>query len=167
MDSEIAVLRILHILPGAIWVGSAFFLAFVVGPALAKTGPPHTPALMKNMLKPLMMTLHGSAIATIVFGIVMAFRMHPSGLFDVLGSTSWGTMISLGFVFSIVAYGIGNVAGMSNKKMADIGASLTGPPSPEQIAEMAKYRNRGLLFSKIGAIGVLIAVATMALARYA
>jgi hypothetical protein len=75
-------------------------------------------------------------------------------------------MIWLGFVFAVVAYGIGNVAGLSNKKMADIAASLTGPPTPEQGAEMAKYRNRGLLFAKIGAIGVVIAVACMALARY-
>jgi uncharacterized membrane protein len=87
MDTEIAVLRLLHILPGAIWVGSAVFLAFVLQPALAKTGPPHSPALMKNMLKPLMMTLHGSAIATIVFGVIMAFRVRDP-LFDYLWSTN-------------------------------------------------------------------------------
>jgi uncharacterized membrane protein len=36
MDAEIAILRLLHILRGAVWVGSAVFLAWVVQPALAK-----------------------------------------------------------------------------------------------------------------------------------
>ena len=166
MDAEIAILRLLHILPGATWVGSAVFLAFVVQPALAKTGPPHAPALMANMLKPLMIVLHGSAIMTIVFGVVMAFRVRPDGLFDVLWSTDWGTMIWLGFLFSVVAYGIGNVAGLSNKKMADIGKSLTGPPTPEQAAEMTKLRDRAILLARIGALGVVIAVAFMALAQH-
>jgi uncharacterized membrane protein len=166
MDAEIAILRLFHILPGAIWVGSAVFLAFVVQPALAKAGPPHAPALMAHMLKPLMMVLHGSAIMTIVFGIVMAFRVRPGGLFDVLWSTNWGTMIWLGFLFSVVAYGIGTTAGLSNKKMAYIGKSLTGPPTPEQAGEMTKLRDRGILLARIGALGVVIAVALMALAQH-
>jgi uncharacterized membrane protein len=165
MDAEIAILRLLHILPGATWVGSAVFLAFVVQPALAKTGSPHAPALMENMLKPLMITFHGSAIMTIVFGIVMAFRVREP-LFDYLWSTDWGTMIWLGSLFSVVAYGIGNVAGLSNKKMADIGKSLTGPPTSEQAAEMTKLRDRAILLARIGALVVVIAVAFMALAQH-
>ena len=165
MDAEIAILRLLHILPGAIWVGSAVFLAFVVQPALAKTGPPHSPALMVHMLKPLMITLHGSAIMTIVFGIVMAFRVRDP-LFDFLWSTDWGTMIWLGSLFSIVAYGIGNVAVLSNKKMADIDKSLTGPPTPLQAAEITKLRDRAIMLARIGALGVVIAVAFMALAQH-
>jgi hypothetical protein len=120
---------------------------------------------MAHMLKPLMITLHGSAIMTIVFGVVMAFRVRDS-LFDVLWSTDWGTMIWLGFLFSVVAYGIGNVAGLSNKKMADIGKSLTGPPTPEQAAEMTKLRDRGILFARISALGVIIAVYLMALGQH-
>jgi len=165
MDAEIVILRLLHILPGATWVGSAVFLAFVVHPALAKTGSPHAPALMENMLKPLMITFHGSAIMTIVFGTVMAFRVREP-LFDYLWSTDWGTMIWLGFLFSVVAYGIGNVAGFSNKKMADIGKSLTGPPTPEQAAEMTKLRDRAILLARTGALVVVIAVAFMALAQH-
>ena len=165
MDAEIAILRLLHILPGAVWVGSAVFIAWVLQPALAKTGAPHAPALMANMLKPLMIVLHGSAILTIVFGVVMAFRVRDP-LFDFLWSTNWGTMIWLGFAFSIVAYGIGNVAGMSSKKMAEIGKSLTGPPTPEQVTEMTKLRDRGVLLARIASIGVVIAVGCMALAQH-
>ncbi len=165
MDTEIAILRVLHIVPGATWVGAAIFLAFVLQPAMAKTGPPHAPALMANMLKPMMIVLHSSAIMTIVFGVIMAFRVRDS-LFDVLWSTNWGTMIWLGFLLAVVGYGLGIFAGLTNKKMADIGVSLQGPPSPEQAADMVKYRDRAIILAKIASLLVLIAVAAMALARY-
>jgi uncharacterized membrane protein len=167
MDAEIALLRILHILPGVIWVGSAIFIAWVVQPALKKAGPPHAGAIMSNMLKPLMMTLHGSAAATIFFGIVMAFRVPGRDpLFDHLWSTDWGTMIWLGFVLSVIGWGVGAFAGITNKKMAGIGASLQGPPSPEQGAEMARLRDRAILFAKIGSLLALAAVVCMALANH-
>ncbi len=165
MDAEIAVLRILHILPGVVWVGSAIFLAWVLQPALKKTGPPHAPALMANMVKPMVMTLHTSALLTVVFGVVMAFRVRDP-LFDFLWSTDWGTMIWLGFLFSIVGWGIGTVAGITSKKMSDIGASLQGPPSPEQVAEMGALRDRAILLSKIGSVLAVAAVVCMALANH-
>jgi uncharacterized membrane protein len=165
MDAEIIFLRLLHIVPGATWVGSAIFLAFVLQPAMAKTGPPHAPALMANILKPMLIVLHSSAILTIVFGVIMAFRVRDS-LFDSLWSTDWGTMIWLGFLFSVVGYGIGIFAGLTNKKMADIGASLQGPPSPEQAAAMTRYRDRAIILAKIGALLVVAAVVVMAMAQH-
>jgi|TARA_B110000116_G_C16704778_1_gene521554 putative copper export protein len=163
MDAEIALLRILHILPGVIWVGSAIFVAWVVQPALKKTGPPHAGALMSNMLKPLMITIHGSAAATIFFGIVMAFRVPGS---DQLWSTNWGTMIWLGFVLSVIGWGAGAFAGLTNKKMVRIGASLQGQPSPEQGTEIARLRDRAILFAKVGSLFVLAAVVCMALVNH-
>lgn len=165
MDAEIALLRILHIVPGVVWVGSAMFLAWIVQPALKKTGPPHAPALMANMVKPLVITLHSSAAATILFGIIMAFRVR-NPLFDFLWSTDWGTMIWLGFLFSVVGWGIGTFAGLTNKKMADIGASLQGPPSPEQAAAMGSLRDRAILLAKISSLLALAAVVCMALANH-
>ncbi|MBO05287.1 MAG: hypothetical protein CL731_09800 [Chloroflexi bacterium] len=64
MDAEIVILRLLHIVPGAVWVGSAIFLAFVLQPALKVTGPPHAGAVMANMVKPMVITLHTSVWLT-------------------------------------------------------------------------------------------------------
>jgi uncharacterized membrane protein len=165
MDAEIVILRLLHILPGATWVGAVVFLAWVLQPAMAKTGPPHAPALMANILKPMLIALHSSAVLTIVFGVIMAFRVREP-LFDFLWSTDWGTMIWLGFLFSIVGYGTGIYAGLTNKKMADIGASLQGPPSPEQAADMTRYRDRSIILAKIASLLVVAAVAVMAMAQH-
>ena len=165
MDAEIVILRLLHIVPGTAWVGSALFLAFVLQPALAKTGPPHAAALMENILKPMLIILHGSAIMTIVFGVIMAFRVRDP-LFDFLWSTNWGTMIWLGFLFAVVGYAMGIVAGIINKKMADIGASLQGPPTPEQATDMTQYRDRAILLAKIASLLVVASVVSMVLAQH-
>jgi len=165
MDAEIVLLRLLHIVPGVVWVGSAVFMAWVMQPAIAKTGPPHSGAVMRNMVNPMVITLHASALLTIVIGVVMAFRVRDP-LFDFLWSTDWGTMIWLGALLSVIGYAIGTIGGISSKKMMDIGASLQGPPSPEQAAEMTALQKRGALLTKIASAIVLVAVACMALAQH-
>ena len=165
MDAEIVMLRLFHILPGITWAGSAVFLAFILQPALKKAGPPHAGIVMTNMVKPMVILFHSSALLTVVFGIVMAFRVRDP-LFDFLWSTNWGTMIWLGFLFSMAGWAVGTVAGLTNKKMADIGASLQGPPSSEQVADMGTLRDRAILLAQFGATLVLAAVVVMALAQH-
>ncbi|NQW19231.1 MAG: hypothetical protein HQ477_00695 [Chloroflexi bacterium] len=165
MDAEIAILRLLHIVPGVIWVGSALFLAWVLQPALKKTGPPHAGALMANMVGPMTKLLHTSAVLTIVFGVLMAFRVRDP-LFDYLWSTGWGTMIWLGFLLAVVGYGVGTYGGLTGKKMMAIGKSLQSPPSAEQAVEMGALQNRGMLLAKIASILVTVAVVCMALANH-
>ena len=78
----------------------------------------------------------------------------------------FGTMIWLGFLFAVVGYAMGIVAGFTNKKMADIGASLQGPPTPEQATDMTRYRDRAILLAKIASLLVVAAVVTMAMAQH-
>ena len=165
MDAEIVFLRLFHIVPGVIWVGAAIFLAWVLQPAVAKTGPPHSGAVMTNVVKPMVILLHTSAWLTMVFGVVMAFRVRDP-LFDFLWSTDWGTMIWLGFLFAVVGYVVGTVGGINSKKMMDIGKSLAGPPTPEQAGQMANYQKRSMLFTKTASLLVTAAVVTMALAQH-
>ena len=165
MDAETVILRLLHIVPGVIWVDSAVFLAFVLQPALAKTGPPHSGALMTNTVKPLSILLHSTAWLTMVVGVIMAFRVRDP-LFDFLWSTDWGTMIWLGFLFAVVGYAIGTIGSLSSMKVLNIGRSLAGqPPSAEQAAEIGALQKRAMLLTKIAALPVVAAVVTMALAK--
>jgi len=140
MDAEIAVLRVLHIVPGVVWVGSVVFLALVVQPALAKAGPPHSAAVMNHVVKPLTILLHSMALLTILMGLVLAFRVRPDGLFDVLWSTGWGWMIFGGFVFAVTGYAVGLVASLTGKKIGTLGASIAGrPPEPAEVAMMSRF----------------------------
>ena len=167
MDAEIIILRLLHIVPGSVWVGSAIFLAWVLQPAIAKTGPPHSGAVMANMVKPIVILLHSTAWITMVFGVVMAFRFPGrQPLFDNLWSTDWGTMIWLGFLFAVVGYALGFAGGINSKKMMDIGKTLTGPPPPEQAGQMAGYQKRAMMLTKVASLLVVAAVIVMALAQH-
>ena len=53
VNAEIIFLRLLHIVPGVIWVGGIIFFAFVLQPALLKTGSEHFAPVMQKLLKPM------------------------------------------------------------------------------------------------------------------
>ena len=76
VNAEIIFLRLLHIVPGVIWVGGIIFFAFVLHPALLKTGPEHFAPVMQKLLKPKQALIHSSAWMTIIFGLAMAFRVR-------------------------------------------------------------------------------------------
>ncbi len=167
MDSEIVVLRLLHIVPGVIWVGGAVFLAVILQPALAKAGPEHSAAVMKHMVKPLTILLHTAAWLTILVGVVLAFRVRPDGLFEVLWSTGWGGMIFSGFVFSLIGYASGTISGLTSKKMGILGASFAGrKPESAEMVEMKKLQFRAKITARVGAFFVTFAVVCMAMARF-
>ena len=52
VNAEIIFLRLLHIVPGVIWVGGIIFFAFVLQPVLLKTGSEHFAPVMQKLLKP-------------------------------------------------------------------------------------------------------------------
>ena len=73
----------------------------------------------------------------------------------------------LGFVVSIIAMGFGSMTAMTVKKMSALGESIgDGPPTPDQIAAMQQLGSRVVRFSRIASILVVIAVASMASARF-
>ena len=159
VNAEIIFLRLLHIVPGVIWVGGIIFFAFVLQPALLKTGSEHFGPVMQKLLKPMQALIHSSAWMTIIFGLAMAFRVRDP-LFDFLWSTNWGIAIVLGFVTALVGYGFGVISGRYSKKI--IGVS----PVTSQDSEARDLQNRAMMFSKISALFVVLSVVTMAIAQH-
>jgi hypothetical protein len=120
-------------------------------------------ATIGRVAGPVMM---GAGLITIVAGITLAFRVRPVDNWFVEGD-GWGWAIGLGFVVSIIAMGFGSMASATVKKMTAAGESMgDGPPTPEQIAVMQQLGGRLVRFSRIATILVVIAVASMASARF-
>lgn len=159
MNAEIIFLRLLHIVPGVIWVGSIIFFAFVLQPALSKTGSEHFGPVMQSLVKPMQALLHSSAWMTIIFGLAMAFRVRDP-LFDFLWSTNWGIAIVLGFVTALVGYGLGVISGRYSKKIISVSAVTSQDP------EARDLQNRAMMFSKMSALLVVLSVVTMAIAQH-
>ena len=159
VNAEIIFLRLLHILPGVIWVGGIIFFAFVLQPALLKTGSEHFGPVMQKLVKPMQALLHSSAWMTIIFGLAMAFRVRDP-LFDFLWSTNWGIAIVLGFVTALVGYGLGVISGRYSKKIISVSAVTSQDP------EARDLQNRAMMFSKMSALLVVLSVVTMAIAQH-
>lgn len=165
-DFELILLRIVHIVAGSFWVGSAVFLSFILEPQVRALGPAiHRPvmATIGRVSGPVMM---GAGLITIVAGITLAFRVRPVDTWFIEGD-GWGWAIGLGFVVSIAAMGFGGMTATTVKKMAEAGESMgDGPPTPEQMAEMQRLGGRLVRLSRIATVLVVIAVASMASARF-
>ena len=159
MNAEIIFLRLLHIVPGVIWVGGIIFFAFVLQPALSKTGSEHFGPVMQSLVKPMQALLHSSAWMTIIFGLAMAFRVRDP-LFDFLWSTNWGIAIVLGLVTALVGYGLGVISGRYSKKIISVSAVTSQDP------EARDLQNRAMMFSKMSALLVVLSVVTMAIAQH-
>ena len=165
MNAELIVLRILHVLPGVIWVGGASLMAWVIEPQLRAAGPQVQGPAMSSIAKKLTPVLVGSAALTILVGFALIMRTPGHEASD-LFSTSWGWAIGLGMVLGIAAGGIGGTAGAELKKIEALGAQISGAPTPAQATAMAGHQGTLRRNSRIASILGLVAVALMVSARY-
>ncbi len=88
--------------------------------------------------------------------------MTPGRSFSNLGSDGWGTMILIGIVATVCAFFVSGGAGAFTAKLR---RGLESGGATE--SELASYRRGLALLGYINAALVVIAVSTMAAARYA
>ena len=153
MNIEMVVMRVLHILAGVIWAGSAIFLAAVLDPRLKALGPDTQRRIMGALAPGLRIALDGSAAVTILVGLALVIRLERD-LFDL--SSGWALAILIGIVTSVVAVVTGAVAISTSKRAS----------ASEDDAEAAQLSSRATLLARITAVLVVIAVASMASARF-
>ena len=166
------VFRLLHIVCGTLWVGSAFLFVGFIGPSAAEVGPSAGPllhAVVKKRKIPKVIT--GLGLVTVVAGWIMWFRdMDQYGsLGDWLGS-SFGLVLTIGAVLATIAFiegflGVGrNVERMVT--LSDEIAASGGPPSAEQQSQIEQLGAHLEKFGKIDLVLLLLSVMAMATARY-
>ena len=158
MDIEMVVMRVLHILAGVIWAGSAIFLAVVLDPRLKALGPDVHRKVTAALAPSLRIVLDGGAAVTILVGLLLVLRMDR---LDNLLNTNWGLAITAGLVASVLALVSGLAALSTTKKL--IGA---GQDAADSDADSDGLSARATLLARITAALVVIAVVTMAAARF-
>ena len=97
MNEEFVILRILHIVSGVFWAGSAIFLATILEPRLRALGPAVQGPLMRALIPVMVPAMLFSATITIAAGITLALRLRWDDL-DSFLNTGWGWAILIGFV---------------------------------------------------------------------
>jgi hypothetical protein len=170
MDTYMVVLRIVHILAGAFWVGAAVVVFVFLQPAAREVGPAAGPLMMhlaqKKRLPDIVL---GAAGITILAGLLMYWRVSGGFDPDWIGSDS-GIAITVGAVSAIVAVALGGsvVRPSMIAAAAIVGevAASGGPPTPEQAAQIQVLQDRVRATGNVIVPLLLFAAAAMAAASY-
>lgn len=165
----IALLRLIHILAGILWVGFAAFLPFYLVPALAEAGPEAGKIMGALQRRGLMTALPALAGLNMLAGLGL-FWAVSGGSAEYFRTPMSHTLI-LGALFAVAAYVLGMRVGRpSILRATAMMQALSPSATPEERASVAaaaaKLRQRGSRAAGIAAGLLLLAAACMAVARY-
>src|SRR5450759_1882318 len=162
---KIAV-ALLHLIFATTWFGTDFYFNFVVTPKLRTLEPSILGDVTTSLRRVTTPLLTVSAILTIVTGVVMMVQLHAKhpGTFS---STRWGTALLIGAVFSLLVLALAVVDRPTSKKLGRLVESFKGrAATAEETVEMSRLSERSILAGRVATILLLVALATMAVARY-
>ncbi len=172
MDPQVVliVLRVLHIVAGAFWVGAAIMLARILLPAFAAAGPAAGPVIREIVLR---RRLPGQMVIAMVFTVVSGLGLywHDQNVTDgAWARTRVGMTFSAGAAIALLAAILGVlVTRPTAYRLATLGESVAAsaePPTAELMAEMQRMRSRLRGAAGWGAALLVLATALMAAARY-
>ena len=165
------VLRLFHVVGGALWFGSAFLFTGFVGPAAAETVPA-SGAVMSAVIKKRRAAevIKWLAITTVVAGWAIWLKYATSAGVVEWVTSSFGLVLTIGGLLATAAAYFG-ITGIGNnvEKLVELGdqvAASGGPPTPEQGAQMAHLGAEIKKHGQIDIVLLFLAVAAMATARY-
>lgn len=161
MDVGLIVTRIIHIVAGSFWVGAAIYLAVLLEPRIRATSIDLERQFLNKTSKLNSLWITSAAVITMLSGFALVSTTPGRSVSDI-GSGGWGLMILIGIMTSVTAFFISGTAGAFTAKLR---RGLESGDADE--AELAIYRNKLTLLGYLNAILVVIAVSTMAAARYA
>ena len=166
----LTVLRIIHIVAGAIWVGTGVAAAFYIFPVAKMLGKDGSRYLQTLVLKTRYERVFPIvAILTTVAGILLYERVSGGFSAEWMRSPS-GMVLSIGAVFGLLAFGhggaaIGRMTG-NYKKLAETVASQSDGATAEQQQELIDLEAKMDRHGKISLALSVIALLGMAAARH-
>jgi len=163
------VLRFLHVVSGALWVGMFGFVSCFLMPAFAEVGPDGAKmqaALAKRRIQVIMPVL---ALVTLVSGFWLYQRLS-GGAIGALLKTPVGLAFGLGGLAALLAFvagiGLARPIMMRSMKLAEQMTTASPADRSSIMAEMQKLRGRGATLNRVVMVLLLLALAAMAVARY-
>jgi uncharacterized membrane protein len=165
---ELIVLRIIHVLCGIIWVGTAVFMGFFLGPALATMGPAAGQVMGGLQKRKFMVVLPVVAILAMLSGLRLMMIMSGNFGAGYFQSPMGRTFAGAGAA-AILAFIIGIAVNRPTmEKMGRLQQSMASDPvSKDAIAaEIKKLQGRMVYAGTIVTLLLIAAAIGMAIARY-
>ena len=166
---EYLIMRLVHIVAGAVWVGTAIMMSWKILPASNDAGPAggqYMGMLMNKRKLPLAMM--SMALLVFITGTRL-FMIRSGGAWGEYMATPVGRGLTAGALLALMGFSVGMLVNVpTSKKMGALGAQIAaagGPPSEEQAGQMAAYR--AVIAKGSLAIAILLGLAAvmMAIAR--
>jgi uncharacterized membrane protein len=162
------ILRLIHILAGIFWAGTAFLIAGFLIPTMRATGREGSVFIQHLMqTRRLQMFLGIAMLLTVLSGVTMYARL-AAATHGAWAGTAPGIVYGVGAVAAILGGATGAFIGSSaGRRLAAIGSSLgVSGPSPEQQAEMGRLQARIRVGTRVAAGLLTVSASAMAVARY-
>jgi hypothetical protein len=164
------LLRVIHVVAGARWVGGVVFLARFVLPSARAVGPAAGPMMQQFAVRKLTVYVPVTAVLTVLAGLGLywhdsaGFRSH-----EWLGSPSAMTF-GAGGVIALIVWFIGlSVISPAGQRLAALTTAMQQagrPPAPEELAEIQALQARMSWSSRTAAVLLIITMILMAVGRY-
>ena len=164
MSTFDVIVRVLHVVTAATWLGAAMFAGWFLMPAIIEAGPDGGRVMAGVQRRGWVAVAPIIAVFTIVSGIYLYIPYMGS-------RSTMGSMLGAGGIIGIVAMILGAAVvsrsmAQANAVTAEIAAAPEGPARQALTAKVRVLRARGLLFTRIVSILVLVAAILMASAAY-
>jgi uncharacterized membrane protein len=162
-------LRILHIVTGVFWAGAVFFIVSFLLPTFKAVGPDAGKVFAELRRRNMFNWIPAIALVTIITGLWM--YMLRMGTAANWAASREAMALGGGAVSAILALLIGTFVMRANTlKAADMAAAAMQMPAGAErdarMAEVQAMRARAAMAARTVATLLLIAVVTMAMARY-
>lgn len=169
MGTLLLALRIIHIVLGVFWAGTLMFVATFLEPAVRATAPEGGKVIQAMLARRYLDILPLIALLTILSGFALMWIVSGGFNPDWMGSKA-GMILGTGGVVALAAFAIGvGIMRPATLKVMALAKKLpeAGAGAEAIQAEMAGLRRRAAVAGRWVAALLLLAVTTMAVARYA
>lgn len=169
MHIELLVLRIIHILGGIIWVGTAIFSATFLMPAIGMAGPPGGAVIAALGKRGMFRTIPIIAGITILAGLRL-MMIDSAGFAAAYFQSRSGQVYTAGAAFGIAALTLFTLVGSPAFTLSvQIGQQMAQASEAERgklQTELNGLRARGKFASQTAATLLTFAAIAMAIGRY-
>lgn len=170
MDLLVIVLRLLHVVIGALWIGFAVFTAFLLAPALQDTGLGGAGVMAALQRRGIHQVVSAFAGITVLTGIWLFWRVS-GGFSPVFMGSHMGIALSVGGLAAIVGYAVGMTMVRPSMTRAatlsqELGSLTSENDRATMFAAIAEARGRGAAGARFMSLTLLLSAAAMAVARY-
>jgi uncharacterized membrane protein len=164
------LLRVLHVVTGAVWVGAVVFIAVFLAPSVRAAGPAGG-AVMQQLMQarrlPLWLMIAG--VLTVLSGFTLYWRDSAGFQAAWLGSGP-GRVFGLGGILALGAIIVGmGVNTPAARRLGDLTGRLQAagrPPTPEELLVIERLQARLSQGARWAAVLLVLAATSMAVARY-